>query len=182
MPAMTALFSRIIPILFVADLAAERDFYIRLGFHVTYEGPEYPDFASLGHGTVEFGIERRDGFRFGAPDHVLTWQLGVSDIDLARKRLTEAGVPFREELMAPAPLNIVCFRVKPAGKTDAELNALNQEILLRLQESGVAVPSHTMLDGRFAIRVAVSNHRSRREDFDLLVKTVVEIASALRVG
>jgi catechol 2,3-dioxygenase-like lactoylglutathione lyase family enzyme len=103
MPAMTALFSRIIPILFVADLAAERDFYIRLGFHVTYEGPEYPDFASLGHGTVEFGIERRDGFRFGAPDHVLTWQLGVSDIDLARKRLTEAGVPFREELMAPAP-------------------------------------------------------------------------------
>jgi catechol 2,3-dioxygenase-like lactoylglutathione lyase family enzyme len=99
---MAALFSRIIPILFVADLVAERDFYLRLGFHVTYEGPEYPDFASLGNGTVEFGIERREGFRRGAPDHVLTWQFGVSDFDLARKRLAEAGVPFREELMSPA--------------------------------------------------------------------------------
>lgn len=86
------------------------------------------------------------------------------------------------ELLAPAPLNVVCFRVKLPGKTDAELNALNQEILLRLQESGVAVPSQTILGGRFAIRVAVTNHRSRREDFDLLVKTVVDISSALRVG
>jgi catechol 2,3-dioxygenase-like lactoylglutathione lyase family enzyme len=102
MPAMTALFSRIIPILFVSDLAAERDFYIRLGFHVTYEGPEYPDFTSLGHGSVEFGIERRDGFRRNAPDQVLTWQFGVSDIELARKRMDEAGIPYTEELMAPA--------------------------------------------------------------------------------
>lgn len=36
---MAALFSRIIPILFVGDLQAERDFYVGLGFHVTYEGP-----------------------------------------------------------------------------------------------------------------------------------------------
>jgi glutamate/tyrosine decarboxylase-like PLP-dependent enzyme len=86
------------------------------------------------------------------------------------------------ELLAPAPLNVVCFRVKLPGKTEAELNALNQEILLRIQESGVAVPSHTILEGRFAIRVAVTNHRSRREDFDLLVKSVVETASALRLG
>jgi len=41
---MAPLFSRIIPILFVSDLQAERDFYVRLGFHVTYEGPEYPYF------------------------------------------------------------------------------------------------------------------------------------------
>ena len=84
------------------------------------------------------------------------------------------------ELLAPAPLNIVCFRFKAPGKSDAELNALNTEILLRIQESGVAIPSQTMLNGRFAIRVAVSNHRSRREDFDLLVRSVVEIAAGLR--
>jgi catechol 2,3-dioxygenase-like lactoylglutathione lyase family enzyme len=100
---MTALFSRIIPILFVGDLAAERDFYIRLGFHVTYEGPEYPDFASLAHGSIEFGIERRPGFRTGAPDHVLTWQFGISDMEKAKKLLADAGVPYREELMSPAP-------------------------------------------------------------------------------
>ena len=44
------------------------------------------------------------------------------------------------------------------------------------------MPSQTLLDGRFAIRVAMTNHRSRREDFDLLVKSVVDISSALRVG
>jgi glutamate/tyrosine decarboxylase-like PLP-dependent enzyme len=84
------------------------------------------------------------------------------------------------ELLAPAPLNIVCFRFKAPGKSEAELNALNTEILLRLQESGIAIPSQTTLNGKFAIRVAVTNHRSRREDFDLLIRSIVEIASGLR--
>ena len=89
---MAVLFSRIIPILFVSDLQAERDFYVRLGFHVTYEGPEYPYFLALGHGQLEFGIEWREGFSVNRPDQVLTWQFGVSDLELAKKRLQEAGV------------------------------------------------------------------------------------------
>ncbi len=99
---MAALFNRIIPILFVSDLEAERDFYVRLGFQVTYEGPEYPHFLALGHGPVEFGIERKVGFRSDSPDHVLTWQFGVGDIAAARRRLGEAGVPFSEQLMTPS--------------------------------------------------------------------------------
>ncbi len=84
------------------------------------------------------------------------------------------------ELLAPAPLNICCFRYVTPGLDPTALNALNQEILWRLQESGVALPSHTVLDGRFAIRVANTNQRSRREDFDLLIKTVVEIGDQVR--
>ena len=57
------------------------------------------------------------------------------------------------ELLAPAPLNIVCFRFVTDGASDDELNAINEELLLRVQESGVAVPSGTTLHGRFAIRV-----------------------------
>jgi aromatic-L-amino-acid/L-tryptophan decarboxylase len=85
------------------------------------------------------------------------------------------------ELMAPVPLNIVCLRYtgtpKPAGNgAEAErLDAVNREILMRIQERGIAVPSATTLNGRFAIRVAITNHRSRREDFDLLVDSVVDI-------
>ena len=86
----------------------------------------------------------------------------------------------RLELLAPAPLNVVCFRFVVPGADDAVLNALNKEILLRIQESGVAIPSHTLLHGKFAIRVAITNHRSRREDFDLLVRTVAETGSGLR--
>jgi len=88
----------------------------------------------------------------------------------------------RLELLAPAPLNVVCFRYAVPGVDDAELNGLNQEILLRVQESGVAVPSHTVLGGRFAIRVAITNHRSRREDFDLFARAVVETGDALPSG
>ncbi|HEY7194120.1 MAG TPA: aminotransferase class I/II-fold pyridoxal phosphate-dependent enzyme [Gemmatimonadales bacterium] len=88
----------------------------------------------------------------------------------------------RLELLAAVPLNVVCFRFVVPGVNDETLNALNKEILLRIQESGLAIPSQTMLNGKFALRVAITNHRSRREDFDLLVKAVVETGSALRVG
>jgi glutamate/tyrosine decarboxylase-like PLP-dependent enzyme len=79
------------------------------------------------------------------------------------------------ELLAPVALNVVCFRYAPAGLPETRLDAVNQEILLRLQERGIATPSSTTLQGRFAIRVANVNHRSRRSDFNRLVEAVVEI-------
>jgi aromatic-L-amino-acid decarboxylase len=79
------------------------------------------------------------------------------------------------ERLAPAPLNICCFRYVAPQLSEPALNELNQEILWRVQESGVAMPSHTVLDGKFAIRVANTNQRTRRADFDLLVRTVVDI-------
>ena len=79
------------------------------------------------------------------------------------------------ELLAPVALNVVCFRLRPKGVAEAELNALNKEVLLRVQESGLAVPSSTVLDGKFALRVAITNHRSRRADFEALVAAVREI-------
>lgn len=90
------------------------------------------------------------------------------------------------ELLAPVPLNVVCFRYVGDGGAPAFLNDLNQRLLVRLHESGVAVPSYTTLEGRYALRVAITNHRSRSEDFDLLVSEVVrlgrELASARRAG
>jgi aromatic-L-amino-acid/L-tryptophan decarboxylase len=79
------------------------------------------------------------------------------------------------ELLAPVAMNVVCFRYVPAGPAGdgVDLDALNTEVLLRVQESGVAVPSSTVIGGRFAIRVAITNHRSRREDFTLLVSEVL---------
>jgi aromatic-L-amino-acid/L-tryptophan decarboxylase len=83
------------------------------------------------------------------------------------------------ELLAPAPLNVVCFRYAPAGHPDGELNEINQEILIRIQESGIAVPSGTVLQGRYALRCANVNHRSRRSDFELLINAVVRIGNEL---
>jgi aromatic-L-amino-acid decarboxylase len=86
------------------------------------------------------------------------------------------------ELLAPVALNVVCFRYAPADLPEAERNAVNEEILLRLQEDGIAVPSGTVLDGRYAIRAAIVNHRSRREDFDVLADAVERIGRAVVEG
>jgi glutamate/tyrosine decarboxylase-like PLP-dependent enzyme len=83
------------------------------------------------------------------------------------------------ELLAPAPLNVVCFRY--AGGLPAEgLDALNRALLVRLHESGAAVPSHTLIRGAYAIRVAITNHRTRRADLDLLVDEVARLGRVLR--
>jgi aromatic-L-amino-acid decarboxylase len=83
------------------------------------------------------------------------------------------------ELLAPVPLNIVNFRFVAPGKSPSEQDAMNREILVRLQEEGIAVPSGTTVGGKFAIRVANTNHRSSRADFDALVKAVIEIGREL---
>ena len=85
------------------------------------------------------------------------------------------------ELLAPVPLNLVVFRYVGGGDlAEPRLNGLNHELLLRLHESGLAVPSGTLIDGKYAIRVANCNHRSRREDFQILVEAVVMIGRDLR--
>lgn len=84
------------------------------------------------------------------------------------------------ERLGPAPLNVVCFRFRPAQTSDeAELKAINREILLRIQESGEAVPSSTVREGRFALRVAITNHRTQDEDIDRLVAAVLAQGHAL---
>ena len=85
----------------------------------------------------------------------------------------------RLELLAPVSLNVVCFRFKGGIKDEARLNAINKEILLRVQESGVAAPSSTVMAGHFAIRAANVNNRSRREDFEILVREVIRFGEEI---
>ena len=79
------------------------------------------------------------------------------------------------ERLAPAPLNIICFRFRSDKLGDDAMNRLNQEILFQVHERGTAAPSYTTLNGKYAIRVAITNHRSRREDFEILVREVIRI-------
>jgi glutamate/tyrosine decarboxylase-like PLP-dependent enzyme len=82
------------------------------------------------------------------------------------------------ELMAPIALNVVCLRFVNSALSDAELNVINAEALSDVQEAGIAVPSGTVLNGKYTIRVAITNHRSRRDDFDVFLAKFVEFAQA----
>jgi aromatic-L-amino-acid decarboxylase len=87
------------------------------------------------------------------------------------------------ELLAPVSLNLVTFRYVPSrgtALTEKETDALNMEILLRIQERGIAVPSSSLVNGKYAIRVAITNHRTRFDDMDLLVRAVQEIGREIR--
>ena len=83
------------------------------------------------------------------------------------------------ELLAPTSLNIVCFRFVSSNKTKEELNQLNKDIVMKLQVSGIASPSSTILGGNYAIRVAITNHRSITSDFDLLINETIKLGNSL---
>jgi aromatic-L-amino-acid/L-tryptophan decarboxylase len=82
------------------------------------------------------------------------------------------------ELLAPVSMNIVCFRFKEGGLGASDLDALNEHIVEDLQEAGTAAPSTTRLNERLAIRVNITNHRTRRADCDMLVDAVLSAARA----
>lgn len=138
---------------------------------------------------ADLGVQLSRGFRalkvwmaFQTHGADLIGRLIAQNVEHVRYLTSLVDAHPQLERLAPAPLNICCFRfVAPGLDTDA-LNALNQEILWRLQESGIALPSHTVLDGRFAIRVANTNQRTRREDFDILIQAVVDIGREVLAG
>ena len=76
------------------------------------------------------------------------------------------------ELLAPVPLNIVCFRFRAPGLTEAASNRLNEEIVADLQEQGIVAPSTAKIGGRTAIRVCLTNHRTADDDLALLLDAV----------
>jgi aromatic-L-amino-acid/L-tryptophan decarboxylase len=93
------------------------------------------------------------------------------------KHLTELIEQNEElELTAPTATNIVCFRFNPQ-KNDLDLDKLNKEILMRLQETGIAAPSYTRLNGNYCMRVANVNHRTITNDFDVLVNEIIKIGN-----
>jgi glutamate/tyrosine decarboxylase-like PLP-dependent enzyme len=79
----------------------------------------------------------------------------------------------RLELLAPVQLNIVCFRYRAR-----DANRVNGEIAIDIQESGIAAPSTTLLDGQLAIRAAIVNHRTDTCDLDALVAAVIRFGAA----
>jgi glutamate/tyrosine decarboxylase-like PLP-dependent enzyme len=84
----------------------------------------------------------------------------------------------RLELLAPVPLNIVCFRYRGNSAPNADSDALNTAIVADVQESGVAAPSTTRIDGRVAIRAAIFNHRTTASDVDVLLTAVLRHGDA----
>jgi aromatic-L-amino-acid/L-tryptophan decarboxylase len=68
------------------------------------------------------------------------------------------------EILAPHPLSAVCFRYAPPQLHEEQLEALNASIVEAVNATGEAFISHTKIDGRYAIRLAIGNLRTQRSD------------------
>ncbi|MBF0550676.1 MAG: aspartate aminotransferase family protein [Deltaproteobacteria bacterium] len=77
------------------------------------------------------------------------------------------------EILAPVSLNIVCFRYRCEDS-----DRVNANIVADLQESGIAAPSTTTINGRLAIRAAIVNHRTNTSDIDALIRATIVFGQA----
>ena len=90
------------------------------------------------------------------------------------KKQIEASEDF--VLMAPVPLNLVCFRYSPDKPlSKEELNATNEQLMHILNDGGKLFMTHTKLSGYFTLRMVIGNTDVNEQHvwnaWDLIQKT-----------
>lgn len=134
----------------------------------------------------EYGLQLSRGFRalkvwMSIKEHGIDKYARLIDQNIAQAQALAARVDAEPELerLAPVALNIVCFRYVTPDWSEAQLNTLNEELVIRLQERGMALATSTALYGKTCLRPSATNHRSTMADFDILVSEVLAIGRDL---
>jgi glutamate/tyrosine decarboxylase-like PLP-dependent enzyme len=111
----------------------------------------------------------RDGYRAMVERHVA----------LARRLAEQVDAEPELERLAEVPLNVVCFRYRPAGVPEEELGELNRHLGQAVLDDGRVYFGTTVYDGKAAFRPAIVNWRTRPEDVDLIVPITLELGASL---
>ncbi|HEX7516729.1 MAG TPA: pyridoxal-dependent decarboxylase [Chthoniobacterales bacterium] len=114
--------------------------------------------------------------------------------DLACARHLESLVRVSEdfEMLAPVELSIFCFRYVPPRlkralasadevervRIDEQLDALNERLLIELQQDGSSYLSNARLRGRFSLRGCVMNYRTTLRDMEILLEDLRRVAGS----
>ncbi len=148
-----------------------------------------PRGLASGQWLLDFGLQTTRGFRalklwMALREHGIEAFGRLVDQNIAQGQFLTALISAEPllELVAPTNINIVCFRYNPGILTGSLLKALNTEIMIRLQEQGTAVVSDTTIRGEHCLRVAINNHRTVRDDLQLLVRETVRLGNAIAAG
>ncbi|HEY7004281.1 MAG TPA: aspartate aminotransferase family protein [Gaiellaceae bacterium] len=100
-------------------------------------------------------------------------------LDLAQRLAARVDEAEDLERLADVGLNHVCFRFRPPGVPEEELDELNARVGAEVLVDGRVYVGTTSYAGRAAFRPAIVNWRTREEDVDLLVEVVREVGSHL---
>ncbi|HUY40710.1 MAG TPA: aminotransferase class I/II-fold pyridoxal phosphate-dependent enzyme [Candidatus Dormibacteraeota bacterium] len=82
------------------------------------------------------------------------------------------------EVLAPHPFSVVCFRYRREGMSEEEAEAFNARVMEAVNASGDLFISHTKVDGRYALRLAVGNLRTQRSDVEAAWLAIRDAAAA----
>ena len=83
------------------------------------------------------------------------------------------------ERMAPVPFGLVCFRYRPPGASEEELEALNEWLLAAVKATGRVFMTHTRLGGRYTIRLVIGQRATERRHVEEAWRLIREAANSL---
>jgi aromatic-L-amino-acid decarboxylase len=150
-------------VLYVRDLEQ-----LRRAFSLTPEYLTTPE-AGVARNLMDYGVSLGRRFRslklwfvmryFGAE--------GIRDrirqhVEMAREVAAWVDEDPDWERVAPVPFSTVVLRFAPEGSSGEDQDRMNTAIMDRVNESGEVFLSHTVLNGRVCLRIALGNLRTRR--------------------
>jgi glutamate/tyrosine decarboxylase-like PLP-dependent enzyme len=134
-----------------------------------YFGPEMSRRARALTAWASLRAYGRNGYRAMVERH----------LDLAQRLAGRVDAEADLERLADVTLNVVCFRFRPAGLGEGELDELNRRLGEAIIEDGRVYVGTTTYDGRVALRPAIVNWRTTDRDVDALADVVMELGAKL---
>jgi glutamate/tyrosine decarboxylase-like PLP-dependent enzyme len=164
---------------FVRDGAALFRVFNAAAAYLPEEDPRRPNFGFLGPESsrrarslavwATLQAYGRRGYR----------ELVERNLALARRVAARVDAAPDLERLADVPLNIVCFRFRPPGTPETELDELNARLGEAVLADGRVYAGTTRYAGRVAFRPAIVNWRTTEADVDLLVEVIRELGAGI---
>lgn len=84
------------------------------------------------------------------------------------------------EMLAPATMNVLCFRFNP-GNVDSEekLNEINEQLLHEINQTGEIYMTHTKLSGQYTLRLVIAQTDVEKKHVEKAWKVIQEKAEEL---
>ncbi len=166
------------------------------GFAFVREAERLPRALNVGAPYLPSGDDPHPNFGFVAPENsrraraLPVWatlraygragyrELVERHLAIAQHLADRVDAAAELERLADVPLNIVCFRARPPGLDERQLDELNAKLGAALLADGRVFAGTTTYAGKTALRPAIVNWQTTAEDVDLLVDVVCELIAA----
>jgi aromatic-L-amino-acid/L-tryptophan decarboxylase len=83
------------------------------------------------------------------------------------------------EIVVPRNLTVTCFRYRPSGISEEKVNQLNAGLLEKINASGIAYLSHTLVEHKFTLRFVCAQTRTEKRHVDEALEVIMKCAKEI---